>query len=76
MNQAQTKRRAGLAKACAVAAAKRRERTASHGGFAEVCFRMPADEYRLIQVAAERDHRSASNFMWHHAVIAAAKKDA
>jgi hypothetical protein len=66
------KRMAGLAKARAANAQKCRERHARHDGQIEVCFKLPTDEYRMIQRAAEREHRSASNYMWHHAAVAAA----
>jgi len=71
MSETKNKRAAALERACLAAAEKRRKKTEQGGGLAEVCFRLPRNDYLLIQEAAELEHRSAGNFMWHAAVIRA-----
>ena len=66
-----TKRLNGLAKARDAMRHVRHERAERNGGMVEVCFKLPRNEYAAIQSAAEREHRSASNYFWHHAVLAA-----
>jgi len=49
-------------------AARRRERI---GEAVSVCVKIPRAHLERITEAAERDHRTASNFVWHAAVSAA-----
>jgi hypothetical protein len=49
----------------------RREKRDVEGGEAAVCFKLPRSAYLQIQRAAELEHRSAANYMWHHAFLMA-----
>ena len=71
MEDTNQKRLDALGKATAAAAFRKRKIHDARGGMREVCFSLPACDYERIQAAAMLDHRSAANFMWHAAILAA-----
>ena len=59
------------AKACAASKARRNARRAHLGNDVAVSFHVPRLHMDTIQQAADMDHRTMSNFIYHAAVIAA-----